>query len=267
MSQLLAYSTNIESYIDDFNQILPIIEVYPCLQGEGSRRGMPSIAIRTTGCTHRCYFQGDSWCDSWYSSIHAEKGQFSFNDILNTIKQYPLIKEIMLTGGSPTMHPKLLCALSIIAHQKNLKITLETEGSHFVKTPYPLALISLSPKFSNTIPKLNQITPKGHTVTQKMIDQHNKYRLNDQAIRQMLSYHCDYQIKPVFDGNEQTLNEILQFCQQFDIPNHKVFLMPHGQNREILIKSYPKTMETCLKYGFSFTGRDHIIAFDDKRYV
>ncbi|MCF6766337.1 7-carboxy-7-deazaguanine synthase QueE [Thiotrichales bacterium 19S3-7] len=267
MNQLLDVAALIENHISDCQKILPVIEIYPCLQGEGSHRGIPTIAIRTTGCTHRCYFQGDSWCDSWYSSIHAEKGKYSFNDIIKVINQHPHINEIMLTGGSPTMHPQLLCALSIIAHNYKLKITLETEGSHFVETPYPLALISVSPKFSNTIPTIGELTPKGKPTTKKMIEQHNKYRLNYQAIKKMLSYHCDYQIKPVFDGNEQTLKEIIQFCQQLNIPYNKVFLMPHGQTRKTLIKAYSKTMETCLKFGFSFTGRDHIIAYGDKRYV
>jgi len=33
-----------------------IIELYRCVQSEGSRFGRPTIAVRTTGCTHRCYF-------------------------------------------------------------------------------------------------------------------------------------------------------------------------------------------------------------------
>ncbi len=37
-------------------KISGIIELYPCIQSEGSRAGFPTIAIRTTGCTHRCYF-------------------------------------------------------------------------------------------------------------------------------------------------------------------------------------------------------------------
>ena len=40
--------------IEDYNKILPIMEVYRCVQSEGSRFGRPTIAIRTTGCTHRC---------------------------------------------------------------------------------------------------------------------------------------------------------------------------------------------------------------------
>ncbi len=42
--------------IEDYNKILPIVELYTCVQSEGSRAGRPTVAVRTTGCTHRCYF-------------------------------------------------------------------------------------------------------------------------------------------------------------------------------------------------------------------
>ena len=87
--------------INDYNKILPVIEIYPCLQGEGSRTGVPTIAVRTTGCTHRCYFGSiGGWCDTWYSSIHAEKGKYCFNDIVEAYNDNPNIKEMMLTGLS-----------------------------------------------------------------------------------------------------------------------------------------------------------------------
>ncbi len=40
-----------------------IIELYRCVQSEGSRFGRPTIAVRTTGCTRRCYFGEGGWCD------------------------------------------------------------------------------------------------------------------------------------------------------------------------------------------------------------
>ena len=42
--------------IEDYNKTLPVLEVYTAVQSEGSRQGYPTIVIRTTGCTHRCYF-------------------------------------------------------------------------------------------------------------------------------------------------------------------------------------------------------------------
>ena len=60
--------------IEDYSKNLPIVEIYTAVQSEGSRAGYPTVVIRTTGCTHRCYFGEGGWCDSWYTSIHPEKG-------------------------------------------------------------------------------------------------------------------------------------------------------------------------------------------------
>ena len=164
--------------IPEYNKVLPVIEVYRCLQSEGSRIGRPTIAVRTTGCTHRCYFGEGGWCDSWYTSIHPEKGIFTFNDIIKIYDENPHVKEMMLTGGSPTMHPALVNELTHFAHERNIIITIETEGSAFVETDYPINVISLSPKFSNSVPVIGAITPAGKVVDQKFIDTHNRKRQN-----------------------------------------------------------------------------------------
>ena len=52
--------------IEDYEKNLPIVEIYTAVQSEGSRAGYPTVVIRTTGCTHRCYFGEGGWCDSWY---------------------------------------------------------------------------------------------------------------------------------------------------------------------------------------------------------
>ena len=234
----------------DYNKKLPLLEIYPCVQSEGSRQGRPTIAIRTTGCTHRCWFGEGGWCDSWYTSIHPEKGIYTFNDIIKVYDENPHIREMMLTGGSPTMQPDLVNELTHFAYERGIFITIETEGSHYVETDYPIGLISLSPKFSNSIPKLDVTTPLGKLVDQKMIDQHNKLRLNREAIQQMMDYHGDYHYKPVWDGTEENLAEIEAFRIALDIPKWKTFIMPAGDNREELIKMYPIVFEMCAEKGY-----------------
>lgn len=253
--------------ITDYDKVLPIVELYRCVQSEGSRFGRPTIAVRTTGCTHRCYFGEGGWCDSWYTSIHPEKGTFTFNDIIKIYDENPHIKEMMLTGGSPTMHPALVNELTHFAHERGILITIETEGSHFIETDYPLALISLSPKFGNSVPVLGAVTPQGAIVDQKMIDQHNKFRLKLDVIKQTIEWHADYHYKPVWDGTEENLEEIEKFRVELGIPKDKTFIMPAGDTRDELIKMYPLVFEMCAEKGYNMTGRDHIIAFDVKRCV
>ena len=255
--------------IEDYNKTLPIVELYRCVQSEGSRFGRPTIAVRTTGCTHRCFFGEGGWCDSWYTSIHPEKGRFTFNDIIKIYDENPHIKEMMLTGGSPTMHPALVYELTHFAHERNILITIETEGSHFLATDHPIGLISLSPKFSNSVPVLGVSTPQGSIVDQKMIDQHNKFRLKVDTIKQMIEYHTDYHYKPVVNPIEmpEIWDQVEAFRLALDIPKDKTFIMPPGDTREELIRVYPMIFEFCAEHGYNMTGRDHIIAYDQRREV
>ena len=255
--------------ITDYDKTLPVLEVYYAVQSEGSRAGMPTVVVRTTGCTHRCWFGAGGWCDSWYTSIHPEKGTYNFNDIIKMYDDRPDITEMMLTGGSPTMHPALVNELTHLANERGIVITIETEGSHFIKTDYPIGLISLSPKFSNSIPKIDENTPMGKLVDQRMIDTHNRYRLNYDAMKMTLEYHTDYHLKPVVNPDEMpdVWNEIEELRNKLDIPKNKTWLMPPGDSRDELIRVYPAVMNFCTNNGFNFTGREHIIAFDQERCV
>ena len=253
--------------IEDYDKILPVLEVYRCVQSEGSRFGRPTIAVRTTGCTHRCYFGEGGWCDSWYTSIHPEKGTFTFNDIIHIYDENPQVKEMMLTGGSPTMHPALVNELTHFATERNILITIETEGSHFVETDYPLGLISLSPKFSNSIPVVGVTTPGGKVVDERFVKQHNKFRLHYENIQKMIDFHTDYHYKPVWDGTDEGLAEIEEFRVKMNIPKDKTYVMPAGDTRETLIEMYSKVFEMVAEHGYNMTGRDHIIAYDTERGV
>ena len=277
--------------IEDYNKVLPIVELYTAVQSEGSRAGYPTIVVRTTGCTHRCFFGEGGWCDSWYTSIHPEKGTFSFNDIIKMYDENPHISEMMLTGGSPTIHPALVNELTHFAHERNLFITIETEGSHFLPTDYPIGLISLSPKFANSVPVLGVATPQGKITDQKMIDQHNKFRMNYKAIAQMIAYHNSFHLKPVIDKDLSIIPEYEEFMDRlaqelrtvqgvndiyFDYMEDSeikqylkdnTWMMPAGDDRPALFETYPIVMNYCRDKGYKFTGREHIMAFGTERCV
>jgi len=277
--------------IEDYSKVLPIVELYTAVQSEGSRAGYPTIVIRTTGCTHRCFFGEGGWCDSWYTSIHPEKGTFSFNDIIKMYDENPHISEMMLTGGSPTMHPALVNELTHFAHERNLFITIETEGSHFIPTDYPIGLISLSPKFANSVPVLGVATPQGKVTDQKMIDQHNKFRMNYKAMAQMIAYHNSFHLKPVIDKDlsiipeyeafmdrlaqelrtVQGVNDIyFDYMEDSEIKKYlkdNTWMMPAGDDRPALFETYPIVMNYCRDKGYKFTGREHIMAFGTERCV
>jgi 7-carboxy-7-deazaguanine synthase len=130
-----------------------------------------------------------------------------------------------------------------------------------------LGLVSLSPKFSNSVPVVGTTTPNGSIVDQKMVDQHNKFRMKLATMSEMINYHTDYHFKPVWDGTEKNLQEIETFRIELNIPKNKTYIMPAGDTRDELIKMYPLVFDMCAEKGYNMTGRDHIIAFDTKRGV
>lgn len=277
--------------IEDYSKVLPIVELYTAVQSEGSRAGYPTIVIRTTGCTHRCYFGEGGWCDSWYTSIHPEKGTFSLNNIIKMYEDNPHISEMMLTGGAPTMHSALVNELTHFAHEKNIFITIETEGSHFLPTDYPIGLVSISPKFANSVPVLGVATPQGKITDQKMIDQHNKFRLNLNSIAKSIAYHNNFHLKPVIDKDLSIIPEYEEFLialaqelktvegvndiyfdymEDSEIRKYlkdNTWMMPAGDDRPALFETYPIVMNYCRDNGYKFTGREHIMAFGTERCV
>lgn len=276
--------------IEDYDKILPVIEIYCCVQSEGSRAGYPSICVRTTGCTHRCWFGEGGWCDSFYTSIEPEKGKYCFNDIIKLYDENPHIKEMMLTGGSPSMHGNLVNELTHFANERGIFITMETEGSHFLETDYKIDLLSISPKFSNSIPKLGIKMPTSDKVVdEKFITQHNKFRLHYDNITKSILYHKDFHIKPVLDKDLLMVGELEEFIavlslnlhenngfSKFEIDNvdefkefigNKTWCMAAGDSREALIESYGPVMDFVRDNGYKFTGRPHIIGFGTAREV
>lgn len=280
----------------DPTSVQPILELYAAVQAEGSRAGYPTIVVRTSGCTHRCSFGEGGWCDSWYTSIHPEKGQYTLQDVYDMYEKHPHIKEMMLTGGSPTLHMDLVNTLCNFCHENEIFLTIETEGSFVVETEQPVHLLSFSPKFENSVPVLGIETPKGQVVDQKFIDQHNKFRKNIPAMAASILRNQDFHIKPVIDKDLKVLPEVEQFLEDLvleiaeqiyrEYPSYvegvskeaftedlrkeiknKVWMMPAGDNREALLESYGPVMNLVRDRGYRFTGRPHIISFNRERLV
>jgi len=248
----------------DYTKKQPLGETYTCLQGEGKYMGVPHILIRVTGCRLRCQFS-DSFCDTPYASWKPEKGRYTLMDVVNIYKSNPQIKHTMITGGGPTIHPKLLQELCMIGKRYDHIVTIETEGSEFVQTEADC--ISLSPKLSNSTPRPGTwMDYANREVTEKDKQQHEKWRCNYDAMRKLIDNHEDYQLKPVI-SNEKDLQEVKELQKILDIPNNMVWLMPEGLVSEQLNERRVWLMEICEREGYNYTDRLHIIAFGDVRGV
>ena len=246
----------------DKNQ--PLGEAYTCLQGEGKYMGIPHILLRVTGCRLRCQF-ANSFCDTPYASWKPEKGKYTLNDVVEFYENNPQVKYTMITGGGPTLHPELLKELCVIGKRYNHTITIETEGSEFV--PTEADCISLSAKLSNSTPRPGTWMPHvNREVTERDKQQHEKWRCNYDAMKQLITHHPDYQLKPVI-SSEEDLEEVKQLQDILDIPNDMVWLMPEGLVEEQLNERRRWLMELCTEQGYNYTDRLHIIAYGDTRGV
>ncbi|MDL2231674.1 7-carboxy-7-deazaguanine synthase QueE [Porphyromonadaceae bacterium OttesenSCG-928-L07] len=232
--------------------MLSICEIYPCLQGEGSRAGVPSILIRTLGCNLRC-----TWCDTPYTSWKPEEGQFSASDILPVLNAHPHIREVILTGGEPTLCPEMEQIITLCT-QYGKKITLETNGTRTLPVDLmkSIDLVSLSPKLSNSTPSEPQ------TVRQH----HEKERISLSAIKEWMEYAVNYQLKFVV-SEPKDLDEIEELIQTLQASRHNIYLMAEGKTEEELSRKRQWLADICIKKGFCYTERLHIVIYGDKRGV
>lgn len=103
-------------------QVLPVMEQFYTLQGEGFHQGKAAYFIRLGGCDVGCV-----WCDvkeSWDAEKHPKH---AINYLVEEVKKTPA-KIVVITGGEPLMHP--LDELTTQLHKADLACHLETSGSH-----------------------------------------------------------------------------------------------------------------------------------------
>jgi 7-carboxy-7-deazaguanine synthase len=116
--------------------MLPVMEHFYTLQGEGFHQGRAAYFIRLGGCDVGCV-----WCDvkeSWEAGKHPE---LKIEDLRSMVKVTPA-EIAVITGGEPLMYD--LDELTNELHAAGLKTHIETSGA------YPLSgawdWICLSPK-------------------------------------------------------------------------------------------------------------------------
>ncbi|GAB4294542.1 MAG: 7-carboxy-7-deazaguanine synthase QueE [Marinilabiliales bacterium] len=119
--------------------ILPLIDQFYTLQGEGFHAGKAAYFIRIGGCDIGC-----NWCDtkiSWNPDFHNE---VSVEEILKNIKSNNA-DSIVVTGGEPSMYN--LDYLCKVMKSNNIKTFIETSGNHLLTGDWDW--ICLSPKTAN----------------------------------------------------------------------------------------------------------------------
>ena len=116
--------------------MLPVMEHFYTLQGEGFHQGKAAYFIRLAGCDVGCV-----WCDvkeSWDAEKHPLK---SIDALVSTIKETPS-EIVVITGGEPLLHN--LDHLTESLQKAGLRTHMETSGSSPLSGHWDW--ITLSPK-------------------------------------------------------------------------------------------------------------------------
>lgn len=121
-------------------EMLPLMEEFYTIQGEGYHTGKAAYFIRIGGCDVGCH-----WCDvkeSWNAEIHPPT---SVAHIVENASKYS--ETVVVTGGEPLMWDMSLLTQKL--KDKNKRVHIETSGAYALTGTWDW--ICLSPK-KNKLP-------------------------------------------------------------------------------------------------------------------
>ena len=121
-------------------EMLPLMEEFYTIQGEGYHTGTAAYFIRIGGCDVGCH-----WCDvkeSWNAALHPPT---KTDIIVENAKKYA--KTIVVTGGEPLTWDMTVLTQKLKA--ENLQVHIETSGAYPVTGSWDC--FCLSPK-KNKLP-------------------------------------------------------------------------------------------------------------------
>lgn len=120
--------------------MLPLMEEFYTIQGEGFHTGTAAYFIRIGGCDVGCH-----WCDvkeSWNAELHPPTSAII---IVENAKKFA--NTVVITGGEPLMWDMNL--ITQLLKNQNLKVHIETSGAYELSGYWDW--ICLSPK-KNKLP-------------------------------------------------------------------------------------------------------------------
>ncbi len=198
-------------------ELLPLMEAFYSIQGEGVHTGSAAYFLRIGGCDVGCH-----WCDvkeSWDFESHPLT---LIDDIIVDIKNSPT-ETIVITGGEPLMWN--LNKLTKSLHQSNYNIHLETSGA------YPLTgtfdWVCLSPKKQqNALKEVRSITNEFKVI---VYNKHDLKWAKEQAIG--LPIDCDLYLQPEWTKRDEIMPLIIDFIKQnkqwkISLQSHKYMNVP-----------------------------------------
>ena len=198
-------------------KLLPLMEEFYTIQGEGFNTGKPAYFIRIGGCDVGCH-----WCDvkeSWDANLHplttAEK---IIENVLDS-----KTPAVVVTGGEPLIYN--LVYLTDLLKQHNIQTYIETSGA------YPLTgnwdWICLSPK-KTMLPK-EENYKAAHELKIIVFNKHDFIWAEEQA--QKVSKDCYLYLQPEWSKRNEITPLIVEYVKQnprwmISLQTHKYIDIP-----------------------------------------
>ncbi len=192
-------------------EVLPVMEHFYTIQGEGAFSGVAAYFIRLGGCDVGCV-----WCDvkeSWDANAHPKH---SIDDIVS----WPIKANadlVVITGGEPLMYN--LYPLTRALREAGLKVNIETSGAHPLSGTYDW--ICLSPKkFKAPVP---EICMKAHELKIIVFNKSDLKWAEEHADK--VAPHCQLYLQPEWGRSEKMLPLIIDYVKQN--PRWRISLQTH----------------------------------------
>lgn len=190
--------------------MLPLMEEFYTIQGEGYHKGTAAYFIRVGGCDVGCH-----WCDvkeSWNAETHPPT---AIARIAGNANKYS--RTIVVTGGEPLTWD--MGPLTAALKEYGLQTHIETSGA------YPLTgewnWICLSPK-KNKLP-VGDIHKKAHELKVIVYNRHDLQFAEEQAA--LVSDNCLLYLQPEWSVREKVTPIIVDFVMSN--PQWRVSLQTH----------------------------------------
>ena len=194
----------------DKGLMLPLMEEFYTIQGEGFHKGTAAYFIRVGGCDVGCH-----WCDvkeSWDAEMHPPTAIAHI--VANASKHS---NTIVITGGEPltwNMRP-----LTEALKEKKLQTHIETSGAYELTGIWDW--ICLSPK-KNKLP-FGRIYKEANELKVIVYNKHDFTFAEEQA--QLVNEHCILYLQPEWSVREKMIPLIVEYVMKN--PKWKVSLQTH----------------------------------------
>jgi 7-carboxy-7-deazaguanine synthase len=191
--------------------MLPVMEAFYTIQGEGIHSGSAAYFIRLGGCDVGCV-----WCDVKDSWDAGKWPVLDIHEIVGAALEYPG-RLVVITGGEPLMYN--LEPLTALLHEKGFKINIETSGVYPVTGNFDW--ICFSPKkFKNPHPSIYALADE-----LKVVIYHKSDFGFAEEHAQRVKDSCKKLLQPEWSKRESMTAQIINYVKSY--PNWKISLQTH----------------------------------------